>query len=900
MRSIAMFLFSFFLVTGFLQGQNNQATATGEYSEQSLAAVLADLESIFNVDIYYKDQNELQKPVSISFSDKTLQEVLEELLSTTTLTYIDYRDYAYVVVPRTFMDKTFGTEFYEALESSLAGDPTEEDRIVVGSIDQLDQSATVTLTGQVLDAQTEEPVIGATVMAEDANIGTTTDLGGNFQLDNLPAGKQNIRIAFIGYTDNVLKTDLRSSGALDAILDKEQVLLDEVTIRGRAADASVEQVQIGVATMDVKEIKKLPTFLGEVDVIKSFLLQPGVSTVGEGAAGFNVRGGNVDQNLILQDEAILFNSSHALGFFSTFNSDLIRKVDLYKGNIPAEFGGRLVSVMDVEMREGDFEQFRAKAGIGPISSKIALEGPIIKDKVSLMTGFRSSYTDWLLQRLNNPELERSSAFFLDGNVQLTAKPSDAHTFVLSGYYSEDDFGYNQEFGFDYSTRIASLKHRWLLNDKMINQLSLVAGGYNSSQIDFDGIDGARIENNIEYLKAKNNIKIIPSDGFEINAGVSAIQYYVDPGIRFPEGDQSVIPFVAIDQEKGRESAAFGDLTLDLTDAIQINGGLRFSYFQFLGPHEEWQYANPEAPTNAGRENTILKDGTLATYSNLEPRASMRLKLGETASVKLGYSRTAQYINQIFNTDSPTPSSQWQLSTRYIKPQLSHNVSIGAFKNFNDNKWETSFEVYARRIDQLFDYIDFATILVNDHLETDLLPGIGRAYGAELSIKKNTGIITGWLAYTLSRAERQVEGINGGSWYLSNFDKTHDASLILNYNPNRRNTFTMNVTYNTGRPITAPLGSIITPNNIEIPIYSQRNSTRIPDYYRVDVSYTLGQSYNKEKNFRMSWTLSVYNVLGRKNPYNIFFTRAAFSQVQANRLAIIGAAFPSLTVNFEFD
>ena len=370
---------------------------------------------------------------SITFEDKTLDEVLAQLLAETTLTFIDYRGYARVLAPRSLTEQSYSSDFYQALEGSLSSSGEIQKKIEIGNIEDLRPDGLTNIRGYIRDAQTEEPIIGATVMIADMQKGTTTDIDGSYLIDNIPAGTHELQISYIGYSDFFEDVEIRSDGSFDYNMDKSAVQLSEVTIRARAADASVDQVQIGVATMDIKDIKKLPTFLGEVDVIKSFLLQPGVSTVGEGASGFNVRGGNVDQNLILQDEAILFNSSHALGFFSTFNSDLIRKVDLYKANIPAQFGGRLVSVMDVEMRDGDFNRFRLKGGVGPISSKLAMEGPIIKDKVAFLGGFRSSYTDWVLRRISDPELQNSSSFFYDGNLRITAKPSHGHTFILSGY-----------------------------------------------------------------------------------------------------------------------------------------------------------------------------------------------------------------------------------------------------------------------------------------------------------------------------------------------------------------------------------------------------------------------------------------------------------------------------------
>lgn len=893
-----LFLVTLTLSTDLLGQSRSSTTKSGSFQNQTISSVLESIADLFETAIYFKPDNQLQRTTSIDFTDQTLDEVLEDLLQETTLSFIDYRGYARIIAPRLLIDQSYSSDYYQALESSITPGGEIGKKREVGNIADLGPDGLADLSGFVLDIQTEEPVIGATVMITDLDIGTTTDVDGSYLIENIPAGTHKVLISFLGYSDYAGDIELLSNGSLNISLDKSAVELSEVTIRARAANASVNQVQIGVESMDVQEIKKLPTFLGEVDVIKSFLLQPGVSTVGEGASGFNVRGGDVDQNLILQDEAILFNSSHALGFFSTFNSDLIRKVDLYKANIPAQFGGRLVSVMDVEMREGDFQQFRLKGGVGPISSKLAMEGPIIKDKVAFLGGFRSSYTDWLLQRLSNVELQRSSSFFYDGNFRITAKPSDGHTFIATGYTSKDDFSYNEDFGFDYTTLFGEFTYKMLINDKMINNLTAVASKYKSSQFDLSGIDAAQIDNNVSYLKLKNNLKIVPSDEAELNLGASMINYFVDPGTRSPFGDISVVAPITLEQEKGRESAVFGDISYSLTDALQISGGARLSYYQFLGPHDEFQYEDPDNPVDGEISSIITKTGTVASYSAIEPRVSMRFNLGAHSSIKGGYSRTSQFISQIFNTDSPTPSSQWQLSTRYIKPLRSHNVSLGVFKNSDDNVWESSFEVYARKIDQLFDYIDFAELLVNDHLETDLKGGEGRAYGAELSIKKNAGELNGWFSYTYARSERRVDGINKGDWYLSNFDKTHDASLILNYNPNQRNTFTININYSTGRPTTPPIGNFITPNNIVIPIYSSRNSGRVPDYFRIDMAYTVGQGYKKNKRFKTSWTFSIYNVLGRKNPFSVFFTRAAFEKVQANRLAILGSVFPSLTVNFE--
>ncbi|MEL6122706.1 MAG: TonB-dependent receptor, partial [Bacteroidota bacterium] len=696
----------------------------------------------------------------------------------------------------------------------------------------------------------------------------------------------------------IREVQIAGDGELDLRLLKDAIQLSEITIRSQAADESVKGSQIGVQTLDVKTIEKLPAFLGEVDVVKSFLLQPGVSSMGEGASGFNVRGGDVDQNLIRYGNSPILNSSHALGFFSTFNSDLIRRVDLYKGNIPAQYGGRLASVMNVEMRDGNFEQLNIRGGIGPVSSRMMIEAPIVKDKVSFIVGGRSSYADWVLDLVDNIEVNRSDAFFYDLNGRLTIKPNDRHTLTLGGYTSVDEFFYNEEFGFDYTTQFADLSYKFVINDQLLSHLSASISDYKSSQFDLEGLDATQLDNGVKTIQVREEVIYADEDRIELIAGAEANIYEVDPGQTMPFGDFSIAQSEVLQTDKGWEAAAFANVEYEITEDLVVNGGIRFNYFQLNGPREVFTYANPEEPTESEILGSSIETGTIADYSTLEPRFSLRYSLTDETSLKLGYARTSQFINQIFNTDSPTPTSQWQLSTNYLEPLLSHNVSLGYFRNWDNNNWETSLEFYGRSIDQLYDYIDFADLIVNPHIETELRQGIGRTYGAELSIKKPAGILNGWMSYTYSRAERKIDGINNGEWYPSNFDKPHDLTVILNYNPNQRNTYTMSFNYGTGRPTTAPVGNFISDNGIVVPVYDQRNQQRIPDYLRLDLAYTLGQGYKKDAALRTSWTISVYNVLGRRNPFSVFFTQGAFQGAQANRLSVLGSVFPSITLNIE--
>ncbi len=884
----------------FLSAQNiSHVKITADFQGMPLKNVLQKLETDNPIRFFFQEEQLPEKRITASFERENVEAVMTVLLEGTTMGYFTYRDYAVVIAPWIMIRESYSADYYQALEENLNTDDTEREKrrqLVIGDITKMSPSGKAKIKGQVTFQR--EPVIGATVLWTDlgAASGTATDVNGEFEME-VPTGKHELLVQYIGYEDFTKTVVVYSDGDLPIRMKESAVNLSEVVVEADAADANVENVQIGVAKLDIEKIKKVPTFMGEADVIKSLLLQPGVSTIGEGATGFNVRGGEVDQNLVMQDDGFIFNASHALGFFSTFNTDLIKNVSLYKGNIPAQYGGRVASVLDVEMKTGSFEKYKIKGGVGLVSSRISMEGPVVKERSAFIAGFRSTYSDWILQQFKVEDVKNSSAFFYDANLKFTQKIGEKNTLVLSGYSSSDEFRFSDQFGFDYSTWIGTLTFKSIHSDRMYSSFSLSASEYSSTQFDLDGIDASALDNGLKYYKFKEHLTYNSKGGIQFDFGLSSILYEVNPGEIRPFGNNSeTIPDV-LESEKGLESAAFANAQWDVSPALQISGGLRFGLYQFLGPKTVYEYENG-MPDPEGIIDTISATGFIQTYSSIEPRFSARFRLNATSSIKAGYSRTAQFINQIANTDSPTPTSQWQLSTEYIEPFRSHNFSLGFFKNMQDNIWETSFEVFYRDIDELFDYKDFAELTMNDHLETELLDGKGRAYGVEASIKKKKGLWHGDLAYTYSRSQRQIEGINRGNWYSSNFEKPHDLSFVINYQPNQRHTFTMNFTYSTGRPTTPPFGNYTTETGAVIPIYANRNQIRIPDYHRLDIAYTIGQGYKKDKKFRTSWTISVYNVYGRENAYSVFFTQAAFLQAQANKLAILGAAFPAITFNLE--
>jgi len=868
------------------------------FRQQALPDIFAQLEKQYTLRFYYSPNSLPSQPIDAVFDKTPLPAALDEVLSGTGLGYFFYRDYAVAVGPHNIIESVFSADYYNAL--ALASLPDENksgggrpEILEIGDIRKLSPNGRASIRGSITDEQDGAPVVGAAILW--GGQGTASGTDGRFVLD-MPTGEHELQVQYVGYAPLLRTIKVYGDGELSLALRATATDLAEVLVRAEATDANVSNAGIGVTRLEVKSIERLPALLGEADVVRSLLLSTGVSSVGEGAAGFNVRGGEIDQNLLLQDEAIIFNATHALGFFSTFNTDLMANAELYKSIIPARYGGRLASVLDVEMREGSFEKWKLKAGIGPVSGRFSVEGPVIKGKSSLIAGLRASYSDWVLRLAGPVEVKRSSATFYDGNFRYTHRLNARNTLALAAYVAGDEFEYNRRFGFDYSTRSGQLIYKRIFNDNFFSRLSLAASEYNSTQTNLEGADAGQVENGIAYYKLKELLTYTFGRSLQLEAGLEAVFYRARPGEQRPLGPASVIRAKSLETEQALEGAAFAGAEWTASPRLAIIAGLRLNHYRFLGPKSVFTYDGPAAPEN--RQDTLLYGSgeTIATYNNLEPRLSARYRLGASASVKAGYSRTSQFINQIFNTDTPTPTSQYQLSTEYIRPFRSHNFAAGYFQNTPDNEWESSGEIFYRVIDQLWDYRDFARLLVNESLETEILDGKGRAYGMELSLKTSRRLVNGQLNYTWSRTERQIAGINQGAWYPSNFDKPHNINLVISYQPSQRHTLTLNFTYSTGRPTTAPLTNHRLSNAIIVPVYSLRNQLRIPDYHRMDLSYTVGRGYNKRKTLKASWNISVYNVYARKNAFSVFFTPDPSLETVANRLAILGSVFPAVTLN----
>ncbi|MEL6841888.1 MAG: TonB-dependent receptor, partial [Bacteroidota bacterium] len=629
--------------------------------------------------------------------------------------------------------------------------------------------------------------------------------------------------------------------------------------------------------------------------------------VGEGATGFNVRGGNIDQNLIMQDGSMVFNSSHILGFFSIFNADAIEGITLYKGHIPAQYGGRVASVLDVDTKEGNYKKLKGNGGLGLISARMMVDGPIVKDKTSFTLGMRSFFPAWAFPLFEDrPDIRQSSAFFVDGNFKIDHRFSPTSTLSWSNYASYDFFRFSREYGFDWTNQMSSLTWRNLFSERWSSKTHVSAGNYESGLFNPDGPSAFTLKTGIRNYKAQQQFLWAPNSRTSLYVGGEGVFYQLRPQTLAPRGEQSAIGNREIDGAQGLESAVYANLEFSVTPLIAFSVGLRYSSFHNLGPGQVFVYDE----NNPIRDEFIVDTLQFAAgqttqwYGGLEPRLSARFMLDESTSLKLSYGRHRQYVNLISNTSAATPVDIWQLSNQYIPPQISDNFSVGLFKTFGGGHWESSVDVYYRDLSSLVEYKDLPEILLNQHLETELVAGFGRAYGAEFSIKRNVGRWQGELGYTFSRSLRRTEGrfadevINEGNWYPANFDSPHNINIGLRRKVRQSQLLSINFVYRSGRPITAPIGDYRI-GTVDIPHFSPRNLFRIPDYHRLDLAYTFKPDLIRRKALKSDFTIAAYNLYFRKNPFSLFFRKSDTGIPETYRLAILGTVFPSFTWNFRF-
>lgn len=881
---------------------------------------VVQIESQSSYRFYFNPQVTDSLSITASPQNRPIEELLNEVLAGTDLHYaIDADRNIYITHEREILadlpDDFFGTGITQPGRQPLAFDYSlyekrekerklAETKLYAIGIKTSNLQGNASLAGYVRDAASGSPVIGAAVYIEKPMIGVATDQFGYYTI-TLPKGRHEIRIKSVGMKSTERQIMLYSDGKLNIDLDEEVTPLKEVVVQSER-DVRVRGMQMGVEKLDIKTMKQMPLALGETDIMKVVLTLPGVQTVGEGTVGLNVRGGATNQNLILFNDATIYNPSHLFGFFSTFNPDVLNNVELYKSGITAEYGGRLSSVLDVTSREGNLKKFAGSGGISPITGRLSFEGPIIKEKSSFLVGARSTYSDWILGKLDTEALRNSKASFYDVNAHLSHKINDKNNIYLSAYLSKDKFKLNSDTLYSYSDKNISLKWKHVLNNKIYGVFTSGYSNYSYSiSSDINPVEAFYMKFGIQQTNAKLDFSYFPNPKHTINFGIGTIYYKLSPGNKQPYGEESAVAPNELQQEQALESSIYAGENFELTQNLSLYAGIRYSYYQFLGPKNVYTY-----PSDLPREESSIQDTiqyasgkTIATHHGPEPRVSLRYSLSRNASVKFSYNRMRQYIQMLSNTTAIAPTDIWKLSDSYIRPQIGDQYSLGFYKNLKGNTFEFSIEAYYKKMINSVDFKNSAILLLNHHIETDVVNAEGKAYGVEILLKKAAGKLNGWISYTYSRSLLKTksihssETVNSGKFYPSGYDKPHAANFIGNYKFSRRFNFSLNMTYSTGRPITLPLAKYDLGGNPRL-YYSERNQFRIPDYFRVDASINVEGNHKIRKLAHSSWTFAIYNLTGRQNAYSVYFT-SKDNKISGYKLSIFGRPIPTITYNFKF-
>jgi len=715
-----------------------------------------------------------------------------------------------------------------------------------------------TISGTITDADNSETLIGATIRVKGIPIAGAISNEYGFYSITIPKGKQTLIVQYGGYSTDSIPVSLNQNMTQDIKLTTQSKALKEIVVSGQKSNDNITTAQTGLQKLDMTEINKLPVLFGEKDIIKSLQLLPGVKSNGDGGGGIFVRGGTGDENLILLDEAVVYNSSHLLGFFSTFNSDAIKNVDLYKGTAPAQYGGRLSSVMDIRMKDGNKQKYEADGSIGIISSKLSVEGPIVKDKGSFFISGRRTYADLFLQLSN--KFKGTSLYFYDLNMKANYTLGKKDAIYLSGYFGRDDLGLKDLFGINWGNATGTLRWNHIINNKLFSNTSLILSNYSYIVgVTRSGTDFS-LNSNIQDYNLKQEFQYYINTQNTLKFGLSSIYHTILPG----EVSQSGIVTRKLQNQYSWENALYISDEWKVAKWMNLNGGLRYSSFSVLGAGN---FYNLDAQHNVTDTIHYNNGDIVKTYFNPEPRFNASFLLSDASSFKASYSRNTQYLHLISNTTSSSPTDKWMSTDNNVKPEIADLYSIGYFQNFKKDEYESSVEVYYKDMQNQIDYKDGADILFNDQIATQLLSGIGRAYGLELYLKKKTGKLTGWISYTLSRTEKKIDGINDDKWYNARQDKTHDISIVASYDISKKVNISANWVYSTGNAVTFPSGKYYVDNQI-VWLYTERNGYRMPAYHRLDIGVNIKMKDNKHYSSELA--VGVYNVYGRENAYSIDF------------------------------
>jgi hypothetical protein len=914
-----IFLLFVLIVGGKLTAQTTHLI-TGNFQNMKAAEFFRQVERMAPYYFYYDSTQLSNITVNVTAKDETLETVLSKAFKGTEVKFaIDKEGHVFITnkfqvqpgLAAGFYGKDKGKNTIIITEDDVTDFTVEtkkqvtiasEETFTIGVKKVSNKGGNTIISGYVKNSKTGEPVVNAAVYVEKLKRGTSTDQYGYYSL-TLPAGSYVLTVQSLGMIDAKYNVVVYSDGKFDVALKEQVTTLKDVVVSSQKV-ANITRVQMGVEKLNIASIKKVPALFGEADVIKAVLTLPGVKSVGEASSGFNVRGGSTDQNLILLNEGTIYNPSHFFGMFSAFNPEIIKDIELYKSSIPAKYGGRLSSVLNITSREGNKKNITGLAGIGVITSRLNIEGPLVKDKTSFILGARTTYANWLLKLLPDP-YDRSKASFADMNFGISHHMNAKNDLYLSTYLSTDKFNLASDTAYAYSNKSANIKWKHSFGNKLTAYFTTGLDQYNYNVTSTKNkVNAYKLAFDVTQYNFKADFTHLVNADHTLDYGFSTIYYKLHPGSFTAAGDASLVANDIVETEQAMESAVYLGDRYNITPDLSLNAGIRYSIYNFLGPQDVNVYADGLPKTEGNIMQTIHHgSGVVNTYHGPEYRISFRYAFTQSFSTKLGYNSSRQYIHMLSNTTSIAPTDIWKLSDPNIKPQQGDQVSLGFYKNLKSNTIEISFEIYYKRLKNYLDYKPGARLVLNHHIETDVVNAKGKAYGLELMVKKPNGQLNGWISYTYSRVLLKMddptigEPVNGGKFYPANYDKPHDVTMVGNYRVNHRFSLSLNVTYSTGRPITLPVGRYYYAGSERV-LYSDRNAYRIPDYFRTDFAMNIEANHKVKQKTHNSWTIGLYNLTGRKNPYSVYFV-SENGYVQGYKLSIFGSILPFINFNIRF-
>ncbi len=914
-KKITLILFFFIQIA---TGQSQVDKLSISFVNNTKIEVFKQIENISDYQFYYVKSWIDSTLISGNYSKVSIKFILDDIFKNTVINYYISNDKKIILSQNSIIYDSLPTDFF-VLDESITNQEqnsqpilvekntgkvkTEIETIRIGIENKFFLEDKFVMSGFVFNKVTNNPVENLVILNKQYNINAISDKNGYYSIA-LPPGINYIEFKSIEIKDVTKRIIIYGDGKINFSLDENPEILDEVVIEADR-DNNVANAITGITHIQVEKVKTVPMVLGERDILRIATTLPGITTAGEGSGGYNVRGGKADQNLMLLDNAVIYNPTHFFGIFSAINSYTTGSFEIYKGSIPAEFGGRLSSVFNITTKNANNQKFSGEGAIGPVTSNLTLEIPIIKEKSSLLVSGRGTYSDWILKSLDEESLKNSEASFYDFIVKYNHVINENNSIGATAYYSKDNFSITSDSLYSYSNNLINLNWRFKINDKNRGALSLSNSGYEYN-IQFDGNSnndfdlGYRI--NETELKLKMNYNLNEQHSFSY--GLSSKLYNNEPGFIDPINESIVKP-IDIPEERALESAVYFSDDYKITDKLLLSAGIRYSLYAFLGNTSQKIYQDG-LPINEGSVIDTVdysKNEVAQAYNGPEIRISSRYLISSDFSIKASYNNTYQFIHTLSNNTTESPTDTYKLSDLYIKPQRANQFSLGFYKNLNGNKYELSLEGYYKKSKNILDYKVGADLLLNESIETEVFQGDGKAYGIEFLARKNDGNLNGWIGYSYSRSfikldsEFNEETVNNGDYFPTNYDKPHDFSLVANYKFTKRYSFSANFIYQTGRPVTYPLGSYKL-HGSEYVQYSDRNQYRIPDYYRLDVGINIEGNHKIKKLAHSFWNISVYNILGRNNPYSLYFVTEN-GEVKAYQTSIFSMPIPTITYNFKF-